>query len=247
MATVKVSEHTDRARRGLPPQSRQKVTYDDKSRLSGDRPVARQNSTEISHNNRRASIVPHARISQSGRTARSNAGIVGFDAEGGGQSRRRANLGGFAFNPRNPSGYQHVLMGEMLIAFGIIGVRAIADYTPAGDSHGPGAETPGKGASPISLIVATLVVYFVLAFMATRGGWAAKSAAAFGLLMIVALMVNSETELGDVAQWIENIGTNSANQPATATPSTSLPSSPNSNNTNPNDPNGDLVTPPVVS
>jgi len=134
-------------------------------------------------------------------------------------------------------------MGEMLVAFGIIGVRAIADYTPAGDMHNPGSENPQKGASPISLIVATLTVYFVLAFMATRGGWSAKVAAAFGLLMIAALMINSENELADVAQWVQNIGTNSANEAAPTAPSTNLPST----STNPNNPNGDIVTQPPLA
>jgi hypothetical protein len=242
MATVKVSEHTDRARRGRPPLQRTKVTYDDKGRLSGDRPVARQHTPEVSHNKRSASVVPHARNSRTGRTARANAGIRGFDSAGS-SSRRRANLGGFAFNPKNPSGYQHILMGEMLVAFGIIGVRAIADYTPAGDMHNPGSENPSKGASPISLIVATLTVYFVLAFMATRGGWAAKVAAAFGLLMIAALMINSENELSEVAQWVQNIGPNSANEAPVSTPSTNLPST----STNPNNPNGDIVTQPPLA
>jgi hypothetical protein len=110
-------------------------------------------------------------------------------------------------------------MGEMLVAFGIIGVRAIADYVPAGDFHSPGSEKPTKGATPIVLIVSTLTVYFVLSFMATRGGWPARVAAGFGLLMIATLMINSESELAAVADWVENIGTNSANQPKPDVPS----------------------------
>jgi hypothetical protein len=220
VATVKVSEHTDRARRGLPPLQRTKVTYDDKGRLSGDKTVARQNSTEVHHANRRKSVVPHARNSPSGRTARANAGIRGFDTDGKsrGVSSRRANLGSFAFNPKNPTGYQHVLMGEMIVAFGIIGVRAIADYVPSDDYHSPGSETPTKGATPIVLITTTLVIYFVLSFLATRGGWAARVAAAFGLLMIAGLMINSESELSSVASWIENIGTNATNQEQPSVP-----------------------------
>jgi uncharacterized membrane protein YgcG len=134
-------------------------------------------------------------------------------------------------------------MGEMLVAFGIIGIRAIADYAPAGDSHSPGSEKPAKGASPISLIVATLTVYFVLAFMATRGGWAAKVAAAFGLLMIVALMVNSEGELGDVANWITNIGTNATNQKAPAQSNSSLPSGSGNSTTVPSSGPGSTTEP----
>lgn len=124
-----------------------------------------------------------------------------------------------------PTGYQHVLMGEMIVAFVIIGIRAIADYVPASDQHSPGTEQSAKGASPIILITATLGVFFVLSFLATRGGYAAKTSAAFGLLMIVALMINSEAELSQVAGWIKNIGSNNTSQ---ATPQTSTGNADNS-------------------
>jgi len=244
MATVKVSEHTARARSGRPPLQRTHVTYDDKGRLSGDRPASRQNTAEVSHANRRASVVPHSRNSRSGSTARANAGIRGFDSTSSNRTSKRFNLGSFAFNPKNPSGYQHILMGEMLVAFGIIGVRAIADYTPAGDEHSPGSETATKGQSPIVLIVATLAVYFVLAFLATRGGWPAKVSAAFGLLMIAGLMINSEAELAQVGTWIENIGTNAANQAAPKAANTNLPSS--SSNPPTTGPNSNIATPPLA-
>ena len=132
----------------------------------------------------------------------------------------RSPRGGF----RAPTGYQHILMGEMVLAFGIIGIRAIADYVPAADAKDPGTENPAKGSSPIVMIVSTLMAYFVLSFLATRGGWAAKASAAFGLLMIVGLMINSEAELGQVATWMQNIGGNGANQPAVSGGSQNLPS-----------------------
>jgi uncharacterized membrane protein YgcG len=132
-------------------------------------------------------------------------------------------------------------MGEMLAAFGVIGIRAIADYVPAADFHSPGTENPNKGASPIALITATLATYFVLAFMATRGGWAARVAAAFGLLMIAALMINSENELVSVATWVENIGTNSANQ---AQPS--VPAQPGTGGTGGTGTGGGKTGPPIV-
>lgn len=231
MATVKVSQDTDRMRRGLPPKSRQIVKYDSKGRLAGDKPSAKQHTTEVHHANRRASVVPIARNSPSGRRARAASGLRGFDSYAGGNpSKRRLNLGKFAFNPKAPSGFQHVLMGEMIAAFAIIGLRAVADYAPAGDLHSPGAETPQKGASPISLIASTLAVYFVLAFLATRGGWAARVAAAFGLLMIVALMINSASELSQVAQWFENIGSNPNNQQQQQQAQPNLPSGSLGNN-----------------
>jgi uncharacterized membrane protein YgcG len=126
-------------------------------------------------------------------------------------------------------------MGEMVVAFSIIGIRAIADYAPSSDEHSAGSENPTKGASPIVLIVSTLAVYFVLSFLAVRGGWSARAASAFGLLMIVALMINSQAELQQVANWVENIGTNSANQATSNAASPSLPA---------NSSGGGLRTPP---
>lgn len=129
-----------------------------------------------------------------------------------GLSRDSGGFSGF----QAPTGYQHVLMAEMIVAFVVIGIRAIADYAPDSDMNKPGSEQPNKGASPIVLITATLGVFFVLSFLATRGGNAAKASAAFGLLMIIALMINSESELAQVASWIENIGTNSTNEQSQA-------------------------------
>jgi hypothetical protein len=112
-----------------------------------------------------------------------------------------------------PRGYQHVLMGEMVVSFLIIGLRAVADYIPNEDTHYPGKEAPKKGQSPIVLIASTLVVYFVLSFLATRGEWQARTASAFGTLMILGLLVNSQDELSQVAGWVENMKGNSAHQP----------------------------------
>lgn len=236
MATVNVSsDSTDRARRGLPPRPGTKVTYTRAGRLSGDKPapIRKSQRMEIHHASRKNSITPVARNSRSGRVARANAGIKGFDSDSTRNTPRVSNLGKFGFPALNqPTGYQHVLMAEMLVAFGVIGIRAISDYTPASDISKPGTENPTKGASPIVLIAATLMVYFVLAFMASRGGWAARAAAAFGALMIIGLMINSESELADVATWIDNLGANASNQSATSSPSTNLPNSSSSNNGN---------------
>lgn len=147
-------------------------------------------------------------------------------------------------NLQAPTGYQHVLMGLMLAAFVIIGIRALADYAPADDMRSPGTETPAKGAAPIVLIVATLGVFFVLSFLATRGGWAARAAAAFGLLMIVALMINSSAELGQVATWIESIGTNSASQSAPANASPDISGGSNGSSTPSNPGNLPVTGPP---
>lgn len=122
---------------------------------------------------------------------------------------------------KRPTGYQHVLMAEMFTAFAIIGIRALADYVPNNDVSMPGSEKPNKGQSPIVLIASTLIVYFVLSFFATRGEWPARVSAAFGLLMIFGLLVNSSDELSQIADWAESLKGNSASQPPPPTQGTS--------------------------
>jgi hypothetical protein len=226
MATIKI--YSESAKRkpavssGSPWQQQQKNFKPGRKDTHG-RPARQKPGTihEIHHTNRRTSVTPVARASPSGVSARAKAGIrgMGGDSDASRKTPRRFNLGKFGFNPKAPSGYQNVLMGEMVVAFVIIGIRAIADYNPSNDFRAPGSEQPKKGASPISLIASTLAIYFVLAFLATRGGWPARVASAFGLLMIVGLMINSEAELAQVATWVEAIGTNGANQPPIAPPS----------------------------
>ena len=99
-------------------------------------------------------------------------------------------------------------------------MRAIADYVPGnqgqpdeGTTKGSisgltleqqqQTESKGKPAGqlgPLPVLAAGFVVFFVLSFVAARGGTAAKIAAGAGLIIDLALLLKSMPELGTVSQ-----------------------------------------------
>jgi hypothetical protein len=109
-------------------------------------------------------------------------------------------------------GGQHALMAEFLLFAGIVGLRAVADYVPAEQGQptegtSKGAITPRTGQlGPLPVLAAGFVVFFVLSFLAARGGTWAKIAAAFGLVIDVALLMKSLPELDTVSKSFGNIG-----------------------------------------
>lgn len=117
-------------------------------------------------------------------------------------------------------GGQHALMAEFLVFCGIVAMRAIADYVPSGQGQADegtakgstggltleqqqAAEQHGKPAGqlgPLPVLAAGFVIFFVLAFIAARGGAAAKFAAAAGLVIDAALLLKSMPQLETVSQ-----------------------------------------------
>jgi hypothetical protein len=118
-------------------------------------------------------------------------------------------------------GGQHALMAEFLLFAGIVGLRAVADYVPAGqgdtsEGTGKGAITPREGQlGPLPVLAAGFVVFFILSFMAARGGTWARIAAVSGLIIDTALLMKSLPELAKVSQAF---GPGTASQPADAQP-----------------------------
>ena len=107
-------------------------------------------------------------------------------------------------------GGQHALMAEFLLFLGIVGMRAVADFVP-GDQGQPtegtskGTVTPRSGQlGPLPILAAGFALFFVLSFLAARGGTWAKVAAAFGLVVDVALLMKSLPELNTVSQGFHN-------------------------------------------
>jgi len=103
-------------------------------------------------------------------------------------------------------GGQHALMAEFLLFAGIVALRAIADYVPAqqgqpSEGAGKGTVTPRTGQlGPLPVLAAGFVTFFILSFLAARGGTWAKVAAAFGLVIDITLLMRSLPELGTVSQ-----------------------------------------------
>src|ERR1700691_3206233 len=81
------------------------------------------------------------------------------------------------------TGGQHALMAEFLLFCGIVGLRAVADFVPGNqgeDTEGTtkGTTTPPTGhLGPLPVLAAGFVLFFVLSFMAARGGTSGRVAA----------------------------------------------------------------------
>lgn len=161
------------------------------------------------------------------RTVRRAAGIPGRGAELG---RRGIARGG-----------QHALMAEFLVFCGLVAMRAIADYVPgnqgqADEGTAKGSitgltlqqqqqtESKGKPAGqlgPLPVLGAGFVVFFVLSFMAARGGTAARIAAGAGLIIDLALLLKSMPELATVSQaYAAGTGATSSAAASSAVPPT---------------------------
>lgn len=106
-------------------------------------------------------------------------------------------------------GGQHALMAEFILFCGIVGMRAVADYVPGGDQNqgtGKGTMTPPKGQlGPLPILAAGIVFYFLLSFLAARGGTWARIAAVSGLIMDLALLMRSTAELNTVSGAFTNV------------------------------------------
>ena len=102
-------------------------------------------------------------------------------------------------------GGQHALMAEFLFFLGIVAMRAIADYVPADQGQptegtSKGTVTPQSGQlGPLPILAAGFVIFFLLSFMAARGGGAARVAAMAGLIIDLALLMKSIPELEKVS------------------------------------------------
>jgi hypothetical protein len=102
-------------------------------------------------------------------------------------------------------------MAEFLLFCGIVGMRAVADYVPRDEGTSKGEIQPTTGQlGPLPILAAGFVFFFILSFLAARGGTWARLAAIFGLIVDVALLLRSAPELETVAGSFGNISGNAA-------------------------------------
>jgi hypothetical protein len=122
-------------------------------------------------------------------------------------------------------GGQHALMAEFLLFVGIVGMRAVADYVPHDEGTSKGEIQPTTGQlGPLPILAAGFVFFFILSFLAARGGTWARLAAIFGLIVDVALLMRSAPELETVAGSFGNIsGQAKAGSAYAPTPTGQLP------------------------
>jgi hypothetical protein len=102
-------------------------------------------------------------------------------------------------------GGQHALMAEFLVFLGIVSMRAIADYVPGSQGEATegttkGTVTPASGQlGPLPVLAAGFVIFFILSFLAARGGTWARVAGLAGLIIDTALLMKSIPELEKVS------------------------------------------------
>lgn len=99
-------------------------------------------------------------------------------------------------------GGQHALAAELLLFVGIVALRAVATYgpAPAGKDGKPAKkDLPADQFGPLFILGNGFVAFFVLAFLAARGGTTAKVAVAGGALIDVALLMKSIPHIDQIA------------------------------------------------
>jgi hypothetical protein len=87
-------------------------------------------------------------------------------------------------------GGQHALAAELLLFVAIVGIRAVAQYGP-----GDKSKLPADQYGPLFILGNGFAAFFVLSFLAARGGTWAKVATAGGLAIDLALLMKSAAHL----------------------------------------------------
>jgi hypothetical protein len=87
-----------------------------------------------------------------------------------------------------------VLAAELVLFVAIVGMRAVAQYGPGDKSTIPEGQY-----GPLFILGNGFAVFFVLSFLAARGGTSAKVAGALGLVLDLALLLKSTGHLDAIA------------------------------------------------
>lgn len=102
---------------------------------------------------------------------------------------------------------RHVLTAELLAGIGLVAIRAVADYEPQADGTMKGKIGHPKGQyGPLPTLAGLLVVFFLLSFLAARGGTRAKVAVIAGGFIDLVLAMKSDTEFQKVAATFSTFG-----------------------------------------
>jgi hypothetical protein len=130
---------------------------------------------------------------------------------------------------RVTKGGQHALMAEFLVFLGIVSMRAIADYVPGSQGEATegttkGTVTPASGQlGPLPILAAGFVIFFILSFLAARGGTWARVASLAGLIIDTALLMKSIPELEKVSGSFGTVRASAQAAQTVPTPSGQLP------------------------
>lgn len=101
-----------------------------------------------------------------------------------------------------------MLTAELLAGVGIVAIRAVEDYEPRADGTLKGTiGHPAGQYGPLPILAGLLTWFFLLSFLAARGGTRAKVAVIFGGLTDLVLAMKSMPHLEKVAATFSGFGT----------------------------------------
>lgn len=100
-----------------------------------------------------------------------------------------------------------MLAGELLVAFAIVAIRLVGDYTLNEDGAVKGNVLHSAGHyGPFAIIVGLLGSFFLLSFLAMGGGTRAKMAVIIGGTIVLTLGIKSTPEIVKVGSTFGNVG-----------------------------------------
>lgn len=101
-----------------------------------------------------------------------------------------------------------MLTAELLAGVGLVAIRAVEDYKPQQDGTLKGTIAHPSGQyGPLPILAGLLVWFFLLSFLAARGGTRAKVAVIAGGVTDLVLAMKSGTEITSVASTFSGFGT----------------------------------------
>lgn len=123
------------------------------------------------------------------------------------QVPRLVGRGAQRVTTRKPYGARHMLVGELLLGVGIVGIRLVADYEPQSDGTMKGKIGHPKGQyGPFPILTGLLITFFLLSFLAARGGTKAKVAVIGGGLVVLVLGMKSLDEFEKTSSTFSKFG-----------------------------------------
>jgi len=100
-----------------------------------------------------------------------------------------------------------MLTAELLAGAGIVAIRAVADYEPQADGTLKGKiGHPSGQYGPLPILAGLIGTFFLLSFLAARGGTRAKVAVIGGGLIVLVLGMKSVDEMTKVSQTFGSFG-----------------------------------------
>lgn len=109
---------------------------------------------------------------------------------------------------RKPHTARGMLTAELLAGAGIVAIRVVADYVPQADGTLKGKIGHPRGQyGPMPILAGLIGTFWLLSFLAARGGTRGKVAVIAGGLIVLVLAMKSSTELTKTSATFSSFGT----------------------------------------